>query len=96
MNATISKETPIGGCLERLVRRFRVTCSKPLPNPDIRNPFRVSIHSFPLCKTLCRTWEFDAQNEAEVRRLFKEAKRDGEPQVKGMSISRIEDITPNE
>ncbi len=75
-------------------RRFKVTCAKPLA--EHRNPFLVKdIFGQPPTKILCRTWEFDAKDETEVRRLFKEAQDGGEPQVQGFSIRTIEDITPN-
>lgn len=65
----------------------------------MRNPFLAfqTAESFEgaTCKVLVRVWEFDAADEAEVRRLFEEAKRDGEPQVQGMRIRSIEDISPN-
>jgi len=79
-----------------MVRRFRVSLEKILPDPDIRNPFLAfrTAESFEhaRCKVLVRTWEFDAADEDEVRRLFEEAKRDGEPQVQGMKIRNIEEI----
>jgi hypothetical protein len=88
------------GCsLERMVRRFRVSLEKILPDPEIRNPFLAfrTAESFEnaRCKVLVRTWELDAADEDEVRRLFEEVKRDGEPQVMGMKIRSIEEISPN-
>lgn len=69
-------------------RRFRVSLEKILPDPDMRNPFLAfrTAESFEnaRCKVLVRTWEFDAVDEDEVRWLFEEAKRDGEPQVIGL------------
>lgn len=78
------------------IKRYRVTLEKVLPDPSIRNPFSAfrTAESFEgaTCKVLVRTWEFDAKNEKEVRRLFDEAKSSGEPQVQGMRIRSIEEI----
>lgn len=76
------------------MKRYRVSVEKVLNS--VRNPFLAfrTAESFEgaTCKVLARTWEFEAKSEAEVRALFEEAKRDGEPQVQGMQIRSIQEI----
>jgi hypothetical protein len=76
------------------MRRYRVTLEKVLG--DWRNPFLAfkTAESFEgaTCQVLTRTWEFEAKDEQEVRRLFEEAKREGIEQVRGMRIRSIEQI----
>jgi len=68
---------------------FRVELQKSLPNPEIRNPFLIPIECFGDCKVLVRVWEFEAEDETEVRRLYEKALSIGEPQVQGMAIRSI-------
>lgn len=78
------------------MKRFRVSLEKCLPDPTIRNPFLAfrTAESFEgaTVKVLVRTWEFEAEDEQEVRRLFDEAKQDGVSQVQGMHIRSIDEI----
>lgn len=78
------------------MKRYRVSAEKVLPDSTFRNPFLAfrTAEAFEgaTSKVLVRTWEFDAKDEQEVRRLFEEAKREREPQVQGMSIRSIEEI----
>ncbi len=76
------------------MKRFRVTLEKCLPDPAIRNPFLALRIDGATVKVLVRTWEFDSDDEQEVRGLLDEAKQDGEPQVRGMRIRSIEEIPP--
>lgn len=78
------------------MKRYRVSLEKVLS--DMRNPFLAfkTAESFEgaTTKVLVRTWEFEAKNEQEVRRLFAEAQQAGIEHVKGMRIRSIEEISP--
>ncbi|MDO8778879.1 MAG: hypothetical protein Q7K57_61205 [Burkholderiaceae bacterium] len=68
--------------------KFKVTCSKVQPTPD-RNPFHAgAIHG--KSNVVRRTWEFDAESEEDVRKLFNEAKAARHLNVRGFEIDLIE------
>ena len=74
--------------------KYRVQCERVLDG--VRNPFLAfrtaeSLEGV-MTKVLVRTWEFEATDEAEVRILFTQAKKMGEPQLFGMKIRSIEEI----
>lgn len=76
------------------MKRFRVSVEKVMS--DMRNPFLAfkTAESFEgaTTKVLVRTWEFEAKDEQEVRKLFAEAKQQGIEGVKGMRIRSIQEI----
>ena len=78
------------------LKRYRVSLEKVIPDPEIRNPFltfRTAESLFESkIKVLIRTWEFEAVNEEEIRRLFVEATVGGISAVQGMKIRSIEEI----
>ena len=73
--------------------QFKATATKYTPGERPRNPFLVrDIFSSRWAGTTeRRTWEFDAADEAEVRRLFAEAQSMGVEQVVGFAL---ESVTP--
>lgn len=64
-----------------------------------RNPFHVQLSNISLdtkSTYSVRMWEFEAKNEAEVRRLYEEAVEQNLPNVRGYtirSIQRVEEAT---
>lgn len=79
------------------MNRYRVSVERVLPDPRVRNPFRQFRTAESIgdatCKVLVRTWEFEAKDECEVRKLFEEAKQSGEPKLLGMKLRAIENIS---
>lgn len=76
--------------------KYRVSLERILPGPAIRNPFTAfrTAETFygATCKVLVRTWELDATDEADVRRLLDEARAENVPGVQGMKLRSIERI----
>lgn len=69
---------------------FRVTLDRVAANQDLpRNPFFCRIEHMPPVRRLCRTWEFEAKDEADVRRLLDEARAAGVDNVRGFSLRQI-------
>lgn len=81
--------------VERVVRRFRCTASRFRLDDPPRNPFLMRIEDFGPGKTTILTFEFDAADESECRRLFKEAQEQGISNVVGFTLDKVEEITPN-
>jgi len=73
---------------------FRVTLQKWGPAPTGRNPFLANIGA--LRSTVReRVWELKAKDEADVRRLYREACDLGIRQVIGFELARIERLAPS-
>lgn len=53
------------------------------------NPFLRDIWSLPPVHKTVRSWEFEAKNEAEVRKLLKEAYEQNLPNVRGFNLRSI-------
>lgn len=69
-----------------LHRRIRDNYHSPEPNPFLAPlPAPGRTHSMSV-----REWELDARDEAEVRRLLKEAQDTGVANVRGYSLRSIE------
>lgn len=75
---------------------FRVTAERPCgppPGHHSRNPFLIGdIFNLPPMRVVCRTWEFQARSEKQVRELFEEAKRLDIDNVRGFHLTTIERI----
>lgn len=71
-------------------RRIRDNYNAPEPNPFLAPiPAPGLTHSMSV-----REWEFEAADEDEVRRLFKEAQESGVGNVQGYSLRSIERLSP--
>lgn len=75
---------------------YRVTLRSdtPVRRSDGReiNPFRIRDIFGVRAMRNYRIWEFEAADEAEVRRLYDEAKREDLPNVRGYSLASIEKL----
>lgn len=75
-----------------LHRRIRENYSGPDPNPFLAPlPAPGRTHAMSV-----REWEFEARDEAEARRLLKEAQDAGVSNVRGYSLRSIEQIPLSE
>lgn len=74
--------------------KFKVTIERVVESGlKGRNPFHpihVSIDA--TSRVACRVWEFEAKDEAEVRKLFKEAQDQNLPNVRGFTLRSIERV----
>lgn len=70
---------------------FKVTLTKVGPSPSGRNPFLANISALRV-PVRERDWEFEADSETEVRRLYEEAVRLHIPNVDGFQLSRIQRV----
>lgn len=74
------------------MKSFKVTISRfDLVDPP-RNPFLMRIENFGPGRTTTRTFEFEAENKTECRRLFKEAQDERMSNVVGFTLDKIEEI----
>jgi hypothetical protein len=77
------------------VPKFRVELERPAPREFFRNPFRAPMPSVGATIPMrVRSWEFEAKDEAEVRRLLQEAQDQDIDNVRGFrlrSITQIQD-----
>lgn len=73
---------------------YRVTIIKHGKLPEGTNPFRANIYAMGMSPSVERSWEFEADDEAEVRRLFNEAQDAGIPHVVGFELANITEISP--
>ena len=73
--------------------KFKVELERPAPSEgQTRNPFVGGI-----CGNITmsiRSWEFEAKDEAEVRRLLDEAIAQNIPNVRGYRLRSIQEIRP--
>lgn len=60
-----------------------------LRNPP-RNPFFIPIDGFGPGSTIIRTFDVEATDESEVRRLWDQAQKDGFENLRGFTIDKIE------
>lgn len=79
-----------------IVRWWRVTTCRNEPAHDLRNVFRARNVFESAGQTRYRTYEFEAADTDECRRLFAEAQAHGIEDVRGFEICEIEEIpAPN-
>lgn len=75
--------------------KFRVSIQRVVKSGLPPNPFvPIQISMSARSRSLVRVWEFDAKDEAEVRRLFKEAQDQDAPYVRGFTMRSVEQIGP--
>jgi hypothetical protein len=67
--------------------------SRPELNPPNQNPFLIRDVFAVRGNVRYRTFEFDAKDEAEVRRLYTEAQKQRLPNVVGFDLCSITEIT---
>jgi hypothetical protein len=65
---------------------------QPIAGDRQRNPFLVRDIFSLTVRRPARVWEFDAKDEAEVRRYYDEAKAEDLDQVRGFSLTNIEEV----
>lgn len=75
-----------------LQRRLRDNCNRPAPNPFLA-PLP---HPDKKCTMSIRTWNFEAKDEAECRRLLDEAYAAGIPGVQGYTLRSIDEEPKHE
>lgn len=74
--------------------KFRAVAERQTTDLSLSEIFKVrDVFNVP-GKTERRTWEFEADNEQEVRALFKQAA--DHPNVRGFDLVRVEPIPPKE
>jgi hypothetical protein len=72
------------------VPKFKVEIERIVESGLPPNPFRaLTIDLSRTSRSLVRSWEFEAKDEAEVRRLFKEAQEQKLPNVVGFRLRSI-------
>lgn len=73
---------------------FRVELDRVIHTPGERdhNPFLRDIWNLPPVHRTVRSWEFEAKDEAEVRKLLKEAIAQNLPNVRGFNLRCITEI----
>lgn len=76
------------------MKRFRVTTSRSELRDKVRNPFLVKYIMDLPSRTIFRTYEFEAEDEAECRRLFAEAQKERILEVIGFTVCKIEELPP--
>lgn len=73
--------------------KFKVELERPAANNKAVNPFaRRFIADTDMITMRVRSWEFDADDEAHVRRLLKEAQEADLPEIRGFTLRSIEEV----